>query len=57
MEALPADFFVGEIVIGPKTDKEMIVPSGKTAPFMVVFKYLPNQAKEFTVEVVEAPNL
>jgi len=57
MEALPADFFVGEIVIGPKAEKEMIVPSGKTTPFMVIFKYLSNQAKEFTVEIVEAPNL
>ena len=57
LKTLPADFFVGEIVVKSKTEKEMIVPSGKTIPFMVIFKHLSNQAKEFTVEIVEAPNL
>jgi predicted Zn finger-like uncharacterized protein len=57
LKTLPADFFVGEIAIKPKTEKEMIALSGKTIPFMVIFKYLSNQAREFTVEIVEAPNL
>jgi hypothetical protein len=57
LKTLPANFFVGEIVIKPKTEKEMIVPSGNTIPFMVIFKHLSSQAKEFTVEIVEAPNL
>jgi predicted Zn finger-like uncharacterized protein len=57
MKTLPANFFVGEIVIRPKTEKEMIAPSGKTIPFMVIFKHLSSQAKEFAVEIVEAPNL
>ena len=57
LKTLPADFFVGEIVIKPKTEKEMIAPSGKTIPFMVIFKHLSSEAKEFTVEILEAPNL
>ncbi|MGD0915762.1 MAG: zinc-ribbon domain-containing protein [Thermodesulfobacteriota bacterium] len=57
LKLLPADFFVGEIVIKPKSEKEMIVPSGKTTPFMVIFKHLSSQGKGFTVEIVEAPNL
>jgi predicted Zn finger-like uncharacterized protein len=57
LKTLPANFFVGEIVIRPKTQEEMIVPSGKTIPFMVIFKHLSSQAKEFTVDIVEAPNL
>jgi hypothetical protein len=35
----------------------MITPSGKAIPFMIVFKDLPTQAKEFKVEIVEAPSL
>jgi hypothetical protein len=35
----------------------MIAPSGKVVPFMIVFKDLPGQAKEFKVEIVEAPSL
>jgi len=57
LKTLPADFFAGEISIRPKNEEEMIVPSGKTIPFMVIFKHLSDQAKEFTVEIVEAPNL
>jgi predicted Zn finger-like uncharacterized protein len=53
----PADFFKGEMVIKPQTKEEMITPSGKTTPFMVIFKDPPSQAKEFKVEIVEAPNL
>jgi hypothetical protein len=35
----------------------MAVPSGNATPFMVIFKDLPSQAKEFKVEILEAPNL
>jgi predicted Zn finger-like uncharacterized protein len=57
LKNLPSDFFSGEMIIQPKTEKEMIAPSGKAIPFMIVFKDLPTQAKEFKVEIVEAPNL
>jgi hypothetical protein len=35
----------------------MIIPPGKDAPFMVIFKDLSGQAKEFKVEVSDAPDL
>lgn len=57
LKNLPSDFFSGEMIIQPKTEKEMITPSGKAAPFVVVFKDLPAHAKEFKVEIVEAPSL
>lgn len=57
LKNLPSDFFSGEMVIQPKSEKEMLAPSGKTVPFVVVFKNLPAQAKEFKVEIVEAPSL
>ncbi|MDI6762013.1 MAG: DUF3426 domain-containing protein [Thermodesulfobacteriota bacterium] len=57
LKNLPSDFFSGEMIIQPKTEKEMIAPSGKAVPFVVVFKDLPAQAKEFKVEIVEAPSL
>jgi predicted Zn finger-like uncharacterized protein len=57
LKNLPSDFFSGEMIIQPKTEKEMIAPSGKVVPFMIVFKDLPGQAKEFKVEIVEAPSL
>jgi len=53
----PVEFFKGEMVIKPQTQQEMITPSGKATPFMVIFKDPPSQAKEFKVEIVEAPNL
>jgi len=53
----PVEFFKEEMVIKPPTKQEMITPSGKAAPFMVIFKDPPSQAKEFKVEIVEAPNL
>jgi len=56
-KALPPEFFQGEMIIKPKTPEEMISPSGKSIPFMVVFKDLPPQAKEFKVEITEAPSL
>jgi hypothetical protein len=57
LKNLPPDFFQGEMLIQPQTPKEMIIPSGKDAPFMVIFKDLSSQAKEFKVEISEAPNL
>jgi hypothetical protein len=53
----PVDFFRGEIVVKPPTKEEMRVPSGKAAPFMVIFKDLPSQAKDFKCEIIEAPSL
>jgi predicted Zn finger-like uncharacterized protein len=53
----PIEFLRGEMVIKPQTKEEMITRSGKTTPFMVIFKDPPTQAKEFKVEIVEAPNL
>jgi len=46
-----------EVVIKPQKQKEMMAPSGKSVPFMVIFKDLSGQAKEFKVEIVEAPLL
>ena len=54
---LPPEFFKGEMLIQPQLAREMIIPSGKDAPFMVVFKDLSSQAKEFKVEITDAPNL
>jgi predicted Zn finger-like uncharacterized protein len=53
----PEEFFKGEMVIKPETEQEMITPSGKAAPFMVIFKDLPSRAKDFKYEILEAPNL
>jgi predicted Zn finger-like uncharacterized protein len=53
----PEEFIKGEMVIKPPTEEEMKVPSGKAAPFMVIFKDVPSQAKGFKYEIVEAPNL
>jgi serine/threonine protein kinase len=57
LKNLPEAFFKGEMVIRPKMDKEMITPPGKAIPFMVIFKNLSTHAKEFQVEIIEAPNL
>ncbi len=57
LKNLPEAFFKGEMVIRPKTDKDIITPPGKTIPFMVIFKDLSNPAKEFQVEIIESPNL
>ncbi len=53
----PAEFFQGEMMIEPTTKQSMVTPSGKTTPFMVIFKDPPSQAKEFKVDIIEAPNL
>ena len=57
LKNFPSDFFSGDMIIEPKADQERMVPSGKAVPFVVVFKELPPQAKEFKVEIVEAPGL
>jgi len=53
----PEEFFKGEMVIKPETEQEMITPSGKATPFMVILKDLPSRAKDFKYEILEAPNL
>ncbi len=57
LKNLPEAFFKGAMVIRPKQEKDMITPPGKAVPFIVVFKNLPAQAKEFQVEIIEAPKL
>jgi predicted Zn finger-like uncharacterized protein len=57
LKSLPPDFFKGEMLIQPTQAKEMVVPTGQDVPFMVVFKDLSSQAKEFKVEISDAPNL
>jgi predicted Zn finger-like uncharacterized protein len=56
---LPPGFFEGEMGMKPQTEKETVTPTDKSIPFMVIFKDkdLSSQAKEFKVEIVEAPNL
>jgi predicted Zn finger-like uncharacterized protein len=53
----PAEFFEGDMIIKPQTEQEMITPSGKATPFMVIFKGLPSRAKDFKYEILEAPNV
>ncbi len=53
----PVEFFQGEMAIQPQTEQAMVTPPGKTTPFMVILKDPPSQAKEFKVDIVEAPNL
>jgi predicted Zn finger-like uncharacterized protein len=57
LKSLPSEFFKGEMLIQPQQPQDMVIPTGKEAPFMVVFKDLTSQAREFKVEIIEAPNL
>ena len=57
LKTLSPETLLGEIVIKPKAEEETIAAPGKTIPFMLIFKHLSSQAKEFTVEIIEAPNL
>ena len=57
LKSLPPEFFKGEMLIQPQQPQGLVVPTGKEAPFMVVFQDLTSQAKEFKVEISEAPNL
>ena len=57
LKTLPLEFFKGEMLIQPQQPQGRVIPTGKEAPFMVVFRDLTSQAREFKVEIVEAPNL
>jgi len=57
LKSLPPEFFKGDMLIQPKQPQDMIISTGKEAPFMVVFKDLTSRAREFTVDIIEAPNL
>jgi len=57
LKSLPSDFFSGDMLIQPKTEEERNISSGKTVPFIILFKDLPAQAREFKIEIVEAPSL
>jgi predicted Zn finger-like uncharacterized protein len=57
LKTLPLEFFKGEMLIQPQQPQDMIIPAGKEAPFMVVFKDLTSEAREFKVQITEAPNL
>jgi predicted Zn finger-like uncharacterized protein len=57
LKSLPLGFFKGEMLIQPQQLKDRVIPTGKEAPFMVVFKDLTSQAREFKVEIIEAPSL
>jgi predicted Zn finger-like uncharacterized protein len=54
---LPPDFFKGDLSLLPKTEEDKVVAPGKSSPFIVVFRDLEGRAKEFGVEIAEAPNL
>jgi hypothetical protein len=53
----PPEFFKGDMMIKPETEREMITPPGWETPFMVIFKNLSSRAKDFKYEILEAPNL
>ncbi|HJX60052.1 MAG TPA: DUF3426 domain-containing protein [Thermodesulfobacteriota bacterium] len=57
LKSLPPEFFKGEMLIQPQQQKDMVIPTGQETPFMVVFKDLTSQAREFKVDIIEAPNL
>jgi hypothetical protein len=57
LKSLPPEFFEGEMLIQPQQPQGMVILTGKEAPFMVVFKDLTSQAREFKVDIMEAPNL
>jgi len=57
LKSLPIAFFKGKMMLLPKKEEDSMTPAGEAIPFMVIFKDLPSQAKEFQVEIIEAPNL
>jgi hypothetical protein len=59
LENQPIAFYRGDMIIPPESAKERVVPPGKASPFMIIFKDegLSEQAKEFKVEILEAPSL
>lgn len=57
IKLLPPEAFGGEKIFKPDFEREMMLAPGKAAPFVVAFKDLPPHAKEFKVEILEAPDL
>jgi predicted Zn finger-like uncharacterized protein len=59
LEKQPIAFYRGDMVIQPESAKERVTPPGNASSFMIIFKDedLSDQAKEFKVEILEAPNL
>jgi predicted Zn finger-like uncharacterized protein len=57
LKKMPPSFFEGEIIIQPQTPGDRVVEPGKGAPFIVAFRDPTGLAKEFKVDIVEAPNL
>lgn len=57
MKLLPPEAFGGDRIFKPDLEKEMVLPPGRSAPFIVAFRDLPPHAKEFKVEILEAPDL
>ena len=56
LKSQPPAFFKGEMIIKPPNGKEATVSAGKVVPFMVIFRDPMSQAREFKVEIIEAPN-
>jgi hypothetical protein len=59
LENQPIAFYRGDMIIPPESAKERAVPAGSASPFMILFKDegFSEQAKEFKVEILEAPKL
>jgi predicted Zn finger-like uncharacterized protein len=57
LKKMPPAFFQGEMEIQPQTAGDREVVPGKGAAFIVIFKDPSGQAKEFKVDLVEAPRL
>ena len=57
LKGQPPAFFKGDMIVKPHTDTEQGVPTSRVVPFMIIFRDPLNQAKEFKVEIIEAPNL
>jgi len=54
---LSADFFKGDMTVVPRAEGDKVVASGISSPFIAVFRDVAGRAKEFGVEIVEAPSL
>jgi predicted Zn finger-like uncharacterized protein len=57
LKALPADFFKGDLIVLPENEGDKVVTTGKSSPFIVIFRGLGGRAKEFQVDIVDAPDL
>jgi predicted Zn finger-like uncharacterized protein len=56
LKGQPPAFFKGEMIVKPQNETEAVVFAGKIVPFMVIFRDPMSQAREFKVEIIEAPN-